>query len=32
MPSEAANTRTAVLRAMDGHILGKAILVARYHQ
>jgi phosphatidylethanolamine-binding protein (PEBP) family uncharacterized protein len=32
MPSEAANTRTAVFRAMDGHILGKAILVARYHQ
>ena len=32
MPPEAANTRTAVLRAMDGHILGKAILVARYHQ
>jgi len=32
MPAEAANTRTAVFKAMDGHILGKAILIARYHQ
>jgi hypothetical protein len=32
MPSEAANTRTAVFKAMDGHILGKAILVGRFHQ
>ena len=32
MPSEAANTRMAVFKAMDGHILGKAVLVARYHQ
>jgi Raf kinase inhibitor-like YbhB/YbcL family protein len=32
MPAEAANTRTAVFRAMDGHILGKAVLVARFHQ
>jgi phosphatidylethanolamine-binding protein (PEBP) family uncharacterized protein len=32
MPAEAANTRTAVFKAMDGHILGKAVLIARYHQ
>jgi Raf kinase inhibitor-like YbhB/YbcL family protein len=32
MPAEAANTRRAVFSAMDGHILGKAILVARFHR
>ena len=31
-PQEAANTRTAVVNAMDGHVLGKAILVARFHR
>jgi Raf kinase inhibitor-like YbhB/YbcL family protein len=31
-PQEAANTRTAVVNAMDGHVLGKAVLVARFHQ
>ena len=29
-PQQAADTRTAVVNAMDGHVLGKAILVARY--
>jgi Raf kinase inhibitor-like YbhB/YbcL family protein len=29
---QAADTRTAVVNAMDGHVLGKAILVARFHQ
>ena len=31
-PQEAAATRTAVVNAMDGHVLGKAILVARFHR
>jgi Raf kinase inhibitor-like YbhB/YbcL family protein len=31
-PQQAADTRTAVLNAMDGHVLGKAILVARFHR
>jgi hypothetical protein len=31
-PQQAADTRTAVMKAMDGHILGKALLVARFHQ
>lgn len=31
-PQEAANTRTAVVNAMDGHVLGKAVLVARFHR
>ena len=31
-PQEAANTRNAVFNAMDGHVLGKAILVGRFHQ
>ncbi len=29
---QAAATRTAVIDAMDGHVLGKAILVARFHR
>ena len=29
---EAAATRTAVFNAMDGHVLGKAVLVARFHR
>src|SRR5229473_3814002 len=29
---QAADTRMAVVNAMDGHVLGKAILVARFHQ
>src|SRR5712671_3536654 len=31
-PQQAAATRTAVVNAMDGHVLGKALLVARFHQ
>ena len=31
-PQEAAATRTAVVNAMDGHVLGKAVLVARFHR
>src|SRR5881394_4101039 len=31
-PQEAANTRMAVVNAMDGHVLGKALLVARFHR
>jgi Raf kinase inhibitor-like YbhB/YbcL family protein len=31
-PQEAAATRTAVVSAMDGHVLGKAVLVARFHR
>jgi hypothetical protein len=33
MPSQnAADTRAAILNAMEGHVLGKAVLVARFHQ
>jgi Raf kinase inhibitor-like YbhB/YbcL family protein len=31
-PQQAAETRTAVINAMDGHVLGKAVLVARFHR
>jgi Raf kinase inhibitor-like YbhB/YbcL family protein len=31
-PQEAGATRTAVVNAMDGHVLGKAVLVARFHR
>jgi len=31
-PQEAAATRTAVFNAMEGHVLGKAVLVARFHR
>jgi len=31
-PQEAANTRTAVMNAIDGHVLGKALLIARFHR
>src|SRR5262245_41881997 len=31
-PQQAADTRNAVVNAMDGHVLGKAILVGRFHQ
>ena len=31
-PQEAAATRTAVVNAMDGHVLGKAVLVDRFHR
>lgn len=31
-PQQAVETRTAVVNAMDGHVLGKAVLVARFHQ
>jgi Raf kinase inhibitor-like YbhB/YbcL family protein len=31
-PQQAAMTRTAIVDAMDGHVLGKAILVGRFHQ
>ena len=31
-PQDAAKTRTAIVDAMDGHVLGKAVLVARFHR
>jgi len=31
-PQDAANTRAAVMKAIDGHALGKAVLVGRFHQ
>jgi Raf kinase inhibitor-like YbhB/YbcL family protein len=31
-PQQAADTRVAVFNAMDGHVLGKAILVGRFHR
>lgn len=31
-PQQAAQTRTAVFDAMDGHVLGKAVLVGRFHR
>ena len=31
-PPQAADTRNAVVNAMDGHVLGKAVLVARFHR
>ena len=31
-PQQAADTRVAVINAMDGHVLGKAVLVARFHR
>jgi len=31
-PQEAANTRNAVMNAIDGHVLGKALLIARFHR
>ena len=31
-PPQAAATRTAIVDAMDGHVLGKALLVARFHR
>jgi len=31
-PADAAATRRAVIAAMDGHVLGKAVLVARFHR
>jgi Raf kinase inhibitor-like YbhB/YbcL family protein len=31
-PQQAATTRAAVVDAMDGHVLGKALLVARFHR
>jgi Raf kinase inhibitor-like YbhB/YbcL family protein len=31
-PQQAADTRAAVMKAIDGHILGKAVLVGRFHQ
>ena len=31
-PADAAATRRAVVAAMDGHVLGKAVLVARFHR
>src|SRR5262245_15817210 len=31
-PQQAADTRNAVINAMDGHVLGKALLVARFHR
>ena len=31
-PAQAADTRNAIVNAMDGHVLGKALLVARFHR
>ena len=31
-PMQAVETRTAVFNAMDGHVLGKALLVAKFHR
>src|SRR5437879_5683662 len=31
-PQEAANTRVGVVNAMDGHVLGKAVIVGRFHR
>jgi Raf kinase inhibitor-like YbhB/YbcL family protein len=31
-PMEATQTRMAVFKAMDGHVLGKALLVGRFHR
>jgi Raf kinase inhibitor-like YbhB/YbcL family protein len=31
-PQQAADTRMAVVNAMDGHVLGKAVLVAKFHR
>jgi Raf kinase inhibitor-like YbhB/YbcL family protein len=31
-PADAAKTRMAIQDAMDGHVLGKAVLVARFHR
>lgn len=31
-PQQAAETRNAIVNAMDGHVLGKAVLVARFHR
>lgn len=31
-PQQAADTRTAIMKTIDGHILGKAVLVGRFHQ
>ncbi len=31
-PQQAAQTRTAVFDAMEGHVLGKAVLVGRFHR
>jgi Raf kinase inhibitor-like YbhB/YbcL family protein len=31
-PAQAAETRAAVIDAMDGHVLGKAMLVTRYRR
>jgi len=32
MPAQAADTRTAVFNAMEGHVLGKALIVGRFHR
>ena len=31
-PQEANQTRNAVINAMDGHVLGKAVLVGLFHR
>jgi Raf kinase inhibitor-like YbhB/YbcL family protein len=31
-PEQAADTRMAVVNAMDGHVLGKAVLFGRFHR
>ena len=31
-PQQAAQTRTAIFDAMDGHVLGKAVIIGRFHR
>ena len=31
-PQQATDTRIAIVNAMDGHVLGKAVLVGRFHR
>jgi Raf kinase inhibitor-like YbhB/YbcL family protein len=31
-PQDAAATRAAIMKAIDGHALGKAVIVGRFHQ
>ena len=31
-PQQAAETRIAIINAMEGHVLGKAVLVGRFHR
>ncbi len=31
-PEQAIDTRTAIMNAMDGHVIGKAVLAGRFHR